>query len=150
MPDADNRTFVYGVNFEFSDNAKRWDTRQFTQEIRPIIGWHLNPVDIIINPILDTQYLGGVKGLDFAPSARLAYNLQGGWAVAAEEYADLGELRNIQGLHDQVQQLFAVVDHSGGAVDVEAGVGYGLNRLSDKLTFKLILSRDLNNRHEPK
>jgi hypothetical protein len=29
-----------------------------TSEIRPIIGWHLTPVDIIINPIFDTAYEG--------------------------------------------------------------------------------------------
>src|SRR5689334_4538166 len=51
VPNADDRRFVYGANFEFSYNATRWDTRRFTSEIRPIIGWHLRPVDIIVNPI---------------------------------------------------------------------------------------------------
>jgi len=37
-PHADNRTFFYAVNFEFSYNAKHWDPRSFTSEIRPIIG----------------------------------------------------------------------------------------------------------------
>jgi hypothetical protein len=143
VPNADDRKFVYGVNFEFSHNNKRWDTKQFTQEIRPIIGWHLKPVDIIINPIVDTRYEGGIKGLDFVPSARVAYNLPSGWAVAGEEYADLGELGGIERVGDEVHQLFAVVDHSGGPLDVEAGVGFGVTNASDKLTFKLILSKDL-------
>ena len=43
VPDADNRRFVYGANFEFSYNAKHWDTKRITSEIRPIIGWHLSP-----------------------------------------------------------------------------------------------------------
>ena len=58
VPNADDRTFFYGANFEFSFNAKRWDTTRFTSEIRPIIGWHLKPVDIIVNPIVDTAYDG--------------------------------------------------------------------------------------------
>ena len=33
--------------------------------MRPIVGWHLKPVDIIVNPILDTSY-DGVKNLDFS------------------------------------------------------------------------------------
>ena len=45
---------------------------------------------------------------------------------------------------NQVHQLFAVVDHTAGSLDIEAGAGFGLNRSSDKMTFKLILSRDLN------
>ena len=148
VPNADERQFFYGVNFEFSYNARRWETQRITSEIRPIIGWHLKPVDIIINPILDTRYDGGIRSLEFVPSARLAYNLEGGWAVAGEEYAGFGTLRDLQGPGNQVHQLFAVVDHSSPALDVEFGVGYGLTSVSDKLTFKLILSRDLNKKEE--
>src|SRR4029077_18885977 len=54
-PHADDLPFFYGMNFEFSYNASYWETRHFTSEIRPIIGWHLHPWDIIINPILDTD-----------------------------------------------------------------------------------------------
>ena len=146
VPNADDRKFVYGVNFEFSHNNKRWDTSKYTQEMRPIIGWHLKPVDIIINPIVDTRWDGGLKGFDFVPSARVAYNFPSGWAVAGEEYADFGDFDNLLGINDQVHQLFAVVDKTGGAVDVEAGVGFGVTNASDKLTFKLILSKDLYTR----
>jgi hypothetical protein len=78
-PHAEDHTFFYGVNFEFSVNQKQWDTRHYTSEVRPIIGWHLKPedgshwkpVDIIINPIMDTSYVGGLKSLDFAPAIEL-------------------------------------------------------------------------------
>lgn len=146
VPHGDDRAVVYGVNFEFSYNATRWDTRRITSEIRPIIGWHLKPVDIIVNPIVDTRYEGGIKGLELVPSARVAYNVGDTWAIAGEEYADFGTLGHLQGTSNQVHQAFAVVDHTGGAVDVEAGVGFGITSVSDKLTFKLILSRDLNHR----
>ena len=63
VPNADDRKFFYGANFEFSINAKHWDENRFTSEVRPIIGWHLKPVDIIINPILDTAY-DGLKNID--------------------------------------------------------------------------------------
>ena len=84
VPHAADRTFVYGVNFEFSFNSKHWDANRHTSEIRPIIGWHLKPWDIIVNPILDSSY-DGVKNLDFAPETRLAYNISETWAVAAEK-----------------------------------------------------------------
>jgi hypothetical protein len=35
------------------------------------------------------------------------------------------------------------VDRAGAAVNVEAGVGFGLTGASDKMTLKLILSRNL-------
>ncbi len=144
VPSADDRKFFYGVNFEFSVNAKHWDERRFTSEVRPIIGWHLKPVDIIYNPIVDTSYTGGFKNLEYVPSLRVAYNLDNGWALAAEHYADFGTLHKFAKIHDQAHQLFAVVDHSSKALDVEAGVGIGVTANSDKWQLKLILSRDLN------
>src|SRR6202171_3329166 len=84
VPKADERKFVYAVNFEFSYNSKHWDARRFTSEIRPIVGLHLHPVDIIVNPILDNSYIGGFKSLDFAPATRVAYNFSAKWAIAVE------------------------------------------------------------------
>jgi len=143
-PHADDRKFVYAVNFEFSWNSKHWDPRRYTSEIRPIIGWHLRPWDIIVNPILDNSWTGGVKSLDFAPATRVAYNLNPKWAVAVEEYADYGMLRDILPAHDQFHQLYAVFDHSAKWFDIEAGIGFGLTSATDKVTLKLMLSRDFN------
>jgi hypothetical protein len=142
-PHADDRTFFYGVNFEFSVNAKQWDPRRITSEVRPIIGLHLHPVDIIVNPILDTSY-DGFKNLDFAPAVRVAYNFSPKWAAAVEEYADYGPLHQFLPAGEQSHQLYGVVNHTGKSFDIEAGVGFGLNGASDKVTLKLMLSRDLN------
>ena len=143
VPNADDRRFVYGANFEFSYNAKRWDTKRITSEVRPIVGWHLNTVDVIFNPIFDTSY-DGFNNLEFVPATRIAYNTAKSWAVAIEEYADYGSLRRFEQAAAQGHQLFAVVDHSSPSLDVEAGIGFGLNNASDRLTFKLILSHDFN------
>ena len=151
-PHAAEQKFFYGVNFEFSVNKRQWDPRHYTSEVRPIIGWHLKPpdgaswkpIDIIVNPIMDTAYTGGLKSLDFAPAIRVAYNLTDKWAVAAEEYADYGPLRNIYSATEQSHQIWGVFDHSTRIVNIEAGIGIGLTSSSDKVTLKLMLSRDLN------
>jgi hypothetical protein len=143
VPHAADRTFFYAVNFEFSYNAKHWDPRRFTSEIRPILGVHLHPVDIIVNPILDNSYLGGFKNLDFAPATRVAYNLTPKWALAVEEYADIGPLRDFYTSDEQSQEVWAVFDHAAKWADIEAGIGFGLTPASDKVTLKLMFSRDL-------
>jgi hypothetical protein len=143
-PHAEDHRFFYGVNFEFSVNQKQWDTRRFTSEVRPIIGWHLHPVDVIVNPIMDTVYTGGVKSLDFAPAVRVAYNFSPKWAAAAEEYADYGPLRQIYSASEQSHQIWAVMDHTSKVFNIEAGMGFGVTKSSDKVTLKLMLSRDLN------
>jgi hypothetical protein len=142
-PDADHRTFFYGVNFEFSVNARHWDERRITSEVRPIIGWHVRSMDVLFNPILDTSY-NGAGNLTLAPSARVAYNLSPAWAVAVEEYADYGPLRQFHPQGEQFHQLYGVLNRSGKFLDIEIGVGFGLTGASDKLTLKLMLSRDLN------
>jgi hypothetical protein len=143
-PHAAEQKFFYGVNFEFSVNQKQWDPRHFSSEIRPIVGWHLHPIDIIVNPIMDTGYTGGFKSLDFAPSVRVAYNFAPRWAAAVEEYADYGPLRQIYPSTEQSHQIWAVMNHSAKFVNIETGIGFGLTAASDKVTLKLMLSRDLN------
>lgn len=145
-PHADDRTFFYGVNFEFSRDAQHWDPRTSTSEIRPVIVLHLHPVDIIVNPILDNSFVGGFKSFEFAPATRVAYNLSPRWALAFEEYADIGPPRDFLPVREQSHEIWSVFDHATRLVNIEAGVGFGLNSASDKVTLKLMLSRDLNSR----
>ena len=147
-PHAGDHTFFYGMNFEFSYNASYWETRHFTSEIRPIIGLHLHPVDIIINPILDTDWTG-VSNYVFAPEIRLAYNYNPKWTFAAEHYAGYGPVRQFATVSGQYHAMWAVVDHTSKVLDVEAGIGFGLTAATDKVTLKLMLSRDIRRPHEP-
>lgn len=143
-PHAQDHMFFYGVNFEFSVNSEHWESKRISSEVRPIIGLHLKPVDLIFNPIVDTDYTGGFGNLEFVPATRLAYNLNDKWAVAAEEYADFGPLRHFNAVHDQFHEVWAVVDRAGKTLSIEMGVGVGVTAGSDRLTLKVMLSRDIN------
>jgi hypothetical protein len=143
VPHAAERTFFYGANFEFSINQKDWNENRYSSEVRPIIGWHLKPWDIIINPIIDTDY-NGFKNLDFAPAMRVAYNFSDKWALAAEEYADYGPVSSPFTTSNQSHMLYGVVNHTMRFLEIEAGVGFGLTSATDKVTLKLLLIKDLN------
>jgi hypothetical protein len=52
-------------------------------------------------------------------------------------------LRHFLPPREQSQQLYAVMDHTTKYVNIEAGIGFGLTTASDKVTLKLILTRDL-------
>jgi hypothetical protein len=149
VPEADSRTFVYGANFEFSYNSASWDSTRFTSEIRPIVGWHVKSLDLIVNPIVDTAY-DGLKNLEFVPATRVAFSLSPTWQVAAEEYDDFGKVSDFLPASQQSHQIYGVVDRTGGRIEIEAGVGVGLTESSDKLTLKLILSGDFNKPRAPK
>lgn len=139
-PHAKERTFFYGVNFEFSYNARHWAPQYGNIEIRPILGVHLGNWDLIINPIVDIPFETNTK-LDFAPAVRVAYNLSDNWAIALEHYSDYGTAPDFQSGNQQAHTSFAVVDYSSGQYDVEFGVGHGFTAASDALVLKLIVSR---------
>jgi hypothetical protein len=143
-PHAHDHTFFYGVNFEFSVNYTYWESRHITSEVRPIVGLHLHPVDIVFNPIVDTDYTGGFGNLEFVPATRVAYNFNDKWAAALEEYSDDGPLRKFLPMHDQFHEVWAVMDHNNKFLNIETGIGFGVSHGADKITLKLMLSRDLN------
>src|SRR5215469_18114219 len=148
-PHADDHKFFYGVNFEFSVNHHYWESRTITSEVRPIVGLHLKPWDFIFNPIVDTDYTGGLRNLQFNPGTRVAYNFNDRWSVAVEEYDGFGALHDFLPVSQQFHEVWAVMDHNNKVVNIEAGVGVGYTAGADRLTFKLMLSRDLNKKREP-
>ena len=135
------------MNFEFSVNRSYWENAPITSEVRPIIGLHLHPWDLIYNPIVDTDYRGGFGGLQYNPGGRVAYNLNDRWAVAVEEYDGFGPLNQFAPYSQQFHEVWAVMDHASSkflGINVESGIGFGLTPGSDKVTLKLMLSRNLN------
>ena len=116
VPHAAERSFFYGVNLELGFNARYWEPTRTSGEIRPIIGGRLGPVDLIVNPILDTSFQG-LGSLDFAPASRVAYNFSETWAAALEHYADYGRLNHLEPLGRQQQLLFAVVDYKSDSAE---------------------------------
>ena len=142
IPNAAEREFFYGVNFEVSYAMPQFSDAQGNLEIRPIIGWRKGDYEFIINPIVDMGF--GQNGDSiFAPCARFARNLGENLAVGLEYYTDLGPLRNFSTFNEQQHNLYAVVDFKIGRFDVNAGVGYGLTPGSDRLMYKMIIGTEL-------
>jgi hypothetical protein len=137
-PNADQRNFFYGINFEFSNTTPKFAQTRFALEVRPIIGIRNADYEFIVNPIVDAGF-GRFGELDFAPAARLARKLGQDTYVGLEYYADFGEIGNFPKLADQQHTLFAVSDFKLGVMDVDFGVGFGLTRASDRLVIKTIL-----------
>ena len=143
IPNAAERAFFYGVNFEFSYAMPQFSDAQWNMEIRPIIGWRKGDYEFIVNPIVDIGF-GENGGATFAPCARFARNLGENLAVGFEYYTDLGPVQSWLPFNEQQHNIYAVVDFKIGRFDVNAGVGYGLTPGSDQLMAKMIIGTDLN------
>ena len=137
-PNAAERNFFYGVNFEFSNTTPKFSQSRFGLEIRPIIGIRNADYEFIVNPIVDIGF--GKNGeADFTPAARLARKLGPDLFVGLEYYADFGEIGNFLKPADQQHTLFAVTDFKLGDFGVNFGVGYGLTPASDRWVVKTIV-----------
>src|ERR1700687_110483 len=117
-PQAEQRNFFYGVNFEFSNTMPRFSQSRFGLEIRPIIGVRNADWEFIVNPIVDVSF-GKYGEADFAPAPRLARKLAPDLLVGLEYYSDFGEIGNFSKLADQQHALFAVTDFKLGVFDVD-------------------------------
>jgi len=142
IPNAAEREFFYGVNFEFSYAMPQFSETRWNMEIRPIVGWRKGDYEFIINPIVDLGF-GQNGGAEFVPAARFARKLGENLAVGVEYYTDLGPLQSWLPFNEQQHNIYAVVDFKIGRFDVNAGVGYGLTPGSDRLMYKMIIGTDL-------
>jgi len=137
-PNAADRNFFYGVNFEFSYETPPFSQTQYGLEIRPITGVRNADWEFIVNPIVDLSF-GSLGEPDFEPAVRLARNLGNDVFVGAEYYADFGKIGDFLPLNEQQQELFAVTDFKAGVFDIELGAGYGFTAGSDRLITKVII-----------
>jgi hypothetical protein len=138
-PNADKKSFFYGLNFEYDYTTPPFSLTRFAMEIRPIIGWRNPDWEFIVNPIVDLGF-GRFGDVDFVPAARLARTFSKDLAFGLEYYTDLGRPGGFLPFEEQQHQLFAVVDFKVGDVDVDFGLGYGLTPGSDRLVAKTILT----------
>jgi hypothetical protein len=138
LPNAEQRNFFYGVNFEFSNTTPKFSQTRFGLEIRPIIGVRNADYEFIVNPIVDIGF-GKYGEAHFTPAARVARKLGPDLFVGLEYYADFGEIGNFLKPADQQHTLFAVTDFKLGDFGVNFGVGYGLTPASDRFVVKTIV-----------
>lgn len=123
--------------------------RQFTEdrwswELRPIIDKQWGRWYFAVNPALEKSLLGPNSNheFEFAPSAKLGFDVTKKITVGMEYYASLGELTHVAHWNEQQQQVFPTLDlNLSPDWEFNVGVGFGLTRSTDDLIVKLILGR---------
>jgi hypothetical protein len=139
VPNAADRNFFYGINFEFAYGTPPFVQSVFNIEARPIIGIRNKEWEIIVNPIVDFA-TGRYGEADFVPAARIARKLDKEFDIGVEYYGDYGKIGSFAPPSQQQQLLFAVTDFKLGVFDIDFGFGFGLTSGSDKMIVKTIIS----------
>jgi hypothetical protein len=132
------------LSLEVGYQRRAFSVDTWTLELRPIVDKQLGPWYVSLNPVLERSLKGqsSGKGFEFAPSAKIAYDVTSRIAVGLEYYGALGPLTGFDRARDQQHQIFPVIDlNLGPRWEFNLGVGFGLTRSTDSVTVKLILGR---------
>lgn len=114
----------------------------WTWELRPIVDKTLGRWYLSFNPTLERTLVGpGVtKGFEFAPNAKVSYDITKRVAFGLEYYGAVGDITHFDPAAEQEHQFFPAVDLDlGPRWEFNAGVGIGVTRSTDRLLLKVIL-----------
>jgi Putative MetA-pathway of phenol degradation len=130
------------LSLEFGYQRSIFSTDTWTLEIRPIIDQKRGRWYWSFNPAMDRSFHGPSvnKGVEFAPSFKLSYDITPKVAGGFEYYSSLGSLAGFDPLKDQQHQLFPTIDlNISPKWEFNFGVGFGLTSSTDHLIVKMIL-----------
>ena len=130
------------LSLEFGYQRSIFSTDTWTLEIRPIIDQKRGRWYWSFNPAMDRAFHGPSvnKGVEFAPSFKLSYDVTPKVAGGFEYYSSLGSLAGFDPLKNQQHQIFPTIDlNLSPKWEFNFGVGFGLTSSTDHLIVKMIL-----------
>jgi len=143
-PDSWHLPVGLSLSMELGYQQREFSTDTWTWEIRPIIDKQIGPWYASLNPTFEKSLEGeGVKhgrGFEFAPNAKIGYDITSKISAGVEYYASFGPVSGFDPQHKQQQLIFPVVDlNLGPRWEFNAGIGFGLTSSTDSYILKLIL-----------
>ena len=139
-PHAEQRSFFYGLNIEWSYVAPSFSPNPVGLEFRPILGIRERGWEFIVNPIYDIE-IGPAPASSFAPAARLAHAIAENTWIGVEYYSSLGPFGAFLPADEQKHNFFAVIDFQVAGFEINFGVGFGVTSGSDGIVAKTIIGR---------
>lgn len=146
IPEAWHWPVNMSLSTEIGYQRRSYSTDTWTWEIRPIVDKQLGPWYLCANPALERSFHGldVHKGVEFAPSAKVGYDITKRVSAGLEYYSWVGSLTGFDLLHDQQQVIMPAVDlNLGPNWEFNFGVGIGVTAGSDHLLVKMIIGRRL-------
>ena len=132
------------LSTEFGYQRRVFSEDTWTWELRPIIDKQWGRWYFAVNPSLEKSIHGAHsnEGFEFAPSAKISFDITKVVALGAEYYSSLGKISHFNHWNEQEHQIMPVLDlNFSPDWEFNFGVGVGLTRSTDDLLVKLILGR---------
>ena len=141
-PDSWGLPVGLSLSLEVGYQRREFSTDTWSLELRPIVDKTIGPWYLAFNPVFARSLRGpGTdRGFEFAPAAKVGYDVAPKVALGLEYYGALGPVSGFDSPRKQQHQIFPVVDIDlGPRWELNAGVGVGLTPSTDGLIFKVIL-----------
>ncbi|HTP95575.1 MAG TPA: hypothetical protein VMK05_06970 [Burkholderiales bacterium] len=139
-PHAEAQALFWGINGEIGNTSRRVNETNWNYELRPIVGWRGDKWLVAFNPVLGGALSDKVsREPALLPMFKVAREVAQGYSVGFEHYADVGPIHHRDPLSEQSHLLYGVVDVARGALDLNLGIGRGLNDSSERWVIKAII-----------
>jgi hypothetical protein len=144
IPEAWKWPVGLSLSTEIGYSRRAFTEDTWSWELRPIIDKQVGPWYMAINPSFEKSVhgLNSSKGWQFAPSAKISYDVTERVALGVEYYSSLGTATHFERWNGQEHQIMPVVDlNLSEDWEFNLGVGLGLSRSTENMIVKLILGR---------
>ncbi len=144
VPEDWNWPVGLSLSTEVGYQQRKFSEDTWTWEIRPIIDKQWGRWYFSFNPALEKSLKGvnSARGFEFAPNAKVSYDVTKLVALGVEYYGSLGPVTGLDTFGNQQHQIFPAVDlNFSPDWEFNFGVGVGLTHSTDHLIFKMILGR---------
>ena len=138
-PRAAGQPWFWGANFELGRVRHSLDVNPWNAELKGIVGYRTGPWTLAANLNIDFV----VSGPDHTPTSfqaatKVSYQVDDKLSLGLESYNDIGDTDGFRRFSRGDQQIYAVMDRSFGAWDLDLGVGYGYGDPEDRRIVKAI------------
>jgi len=147
VPESWNWPVGVSLSTEIGYQRYPYSPDTWNWEIRPIVDKKAGKWYLCVNPSLERSFHGpGVsRGVEFAPSIKVGYDLTKRINGGFEYYGGYGSLRGFDAIGEQSQQFIPSIDLDlGPKWEFNFGVGIGVTHGTDHLLIKMIMGRRFN------
>jgi hypothetical protein len=140
--DPELAPIALGGNLELDYMRRAAEDNPLTFELRPIAEKRIGKLWLIGNFVFEKPFSGpGThRGVTFAPSGLVSYDLFRWMTPALEYYGDMGAIRSLPGAQHQQHFVFPSINlHLAQQLELNLGVGVGVTRASNGTILKSII-----------
>lgn len=139
-PHDENTGVFWGLNLEIGRTRTSVSETPWNGQLKGIIGWRGAGWTLGANPNLDWSLSKGGGPVMASLDLKVARKVSERSDLGVELYNDLGPARRLDALNRNSKTLYLALDHElPGEVDLNLGIGRGLNNDGDRWVLKFIV-----------